>query len=133
MNKIIAAVPVAVIAVLALAGCKSGTASVSASHSAQASVAAKDAETTASNAIIKCLPKKQQTEANLIQIAVSIPKRDALAKCMDIPKANRHAFAVALAESALNADQHGDFKTKAGRATWAEDVLPVVVQTYQAK
>jgi hypothetical protein len=134
MNKILSAVPVAAIAVLALAGCTKNTAAgVAASHSAQASVAAADAKTAASNAVSKCLPKSQQTEANLVAIATSIPKRDALGKCLDIPKANRHAFAVALLDSSYNAYQKGDFKTRAGRAEWAEDVLPVVVETYQAK
>lgn len=133
MNKTVAAaLSAGAILAAALTGCK-GTTAVSASHSAQASAAAQDAKTAASNAVTACLPKGKQTEANLIQIALSASQRDKLGKCLEIPKANRHAFAAAAASSALKAYQAGDFKTKGGRTHWAEQDLPLVVEKYQAK
>ena len=134
MKKLIAVSALAVAAAVSVAGCKStDSAKVTSSQSAEASAAAQDARALAGNTVLDCLPKDKQTEANLIQIAVSKTQRDKLASCLRIPKANRKPFATAVAESALNAYQIGDFKTKSGRTEWTEEVLPVVVEKYQAK
>ena len=147
MNKLILVVPV--LAVAALAGCKSSgnVSGAVASHSAQATAAASEGATAAQDALSTCLPKGTKiTESYLISLATTTSARDKLATECKIPKvtatypatkhdkqANRTAFGLAVAASALNEKYHGDFKTAAGRDTWANQVFPVILSTYRTK
>jgi hypothetical protein len=121
---------------VALTGCKSGgnaAASSSSLRAAATSSAAKQAEQTGKNILAACVPAKDITESYLVSLALNPTKVHALAVKCNIPKANRKPFTKAVLASALNAYQHGDFKTKTGRLEWANKVFPVIMKTYQAK
>lgn len=136
MNKKISLVFAgAAIAGVALAGCHSGTAVSSSSVKAQiTSSAVKSEAAAAGKAVLStCIPAEDITKTYLISLAEKPSAAKALATRCGIPEGKRAAFVKAVLASAGNAYFRGSFKTPEGQRTWADQVFPVILRTYQSK